>query len=137
MASLGEHGGGGDRSAAARSGASRGVREKPGHFAERLHLRFPCFMLLCERGGTSRPEQSEEAGDGKIATNIQWVGGSAQEQRDAPRLSRDADGRGAFEPVRRADLRRHGGFREEQRGGSAPIHASGARPAEPRLLLPG
>ena len=34
MASLGEHGGGGDRSAAARSGASQGVREKPGHFGQ-------------------------------------------------------------------------------------------------------
>ena len=96
---------------------------------------FPCLMLLSERDGNSRTGQIEEAGNGKIASNIQWCGGSAQEQRDAPRLSRDAGGRGAFEPVRRADLRRHGGFREEQRGVSAPIHAFGARPAEPRRVL--
>ena len=34
MASLGEPGSGGDRSAPARSGASQGVREKPGHFGQ-------------------------------------------------------------------------------------------------------
>ena len=59
-------------------------------------------MLLCERGGTSRSEQSEEAGDRKIPSIIQRDGGSEDEQRDAPRLHRYADDRVAFEPVRRA-----------------------------------
>ena len=34
MASLGELGGGGDRRAVAPSGASQGIREKPGHFGQ-------------------------------------------------------------------------------------------------------
>ena len=58
-----------------------------GAAAVRLHLRFPCLMLLSERDGNSRTGQIEEAGDGKIARNIQWCGGSAQEQRDAPRVN--------------------------------------------------
>ena len=38
---------------------------------ERLHLIFPCLMLLSERDGNSRTGQIEEAGNGKIALNIQ------------------------------------------------------------------
>ena len=92
-------------------------------------------MLLSERDGNSRTGQSEEADSGKIASNIQWGRESVQEQRGAPRLSLGADRLAAFEPVRRADLRRHGRFRRQQRGVFAPIHASRAPPAQPRRFL--
>ena len=66
-------------------------------------------MLLSEKDGNSRSGQNEEAGNGHIASIIQRGRGFPEVRRAAPRLSRDADGLAAFEPVGRADLRRHGG----------------------------
>ena len=40
---------------------------------EPSHLIFLFLMLLSERDGNSRTGQSEEAGNGKIASNIQWA----------------------------------------------------------------
>ena len=101
-----------------------------------IALELPLLHIVPQRGGASRSERSKEAGHGRIPQIFQGGQGSLDQQRDAPRLSRDADGRAAFEPVRRPDLRRHGGFRRPQRMVSAPVHASGARSSRPRRLLP-
>ena len=95
-----------------------------------------CFRKLSGCGGDSRTGQSQEAGNGQILPLFQGRRRSQDRQREAPRLPRDGDGRAAFEHVRRADLRRHGGFRRQQRGVPAPLHDAGARSPEPRHVLP-
>ena len=104
-------------------------------FDRAIALELLLLHTVRQKGDDSFSKQIKEAGNGKIPSIIQWGRGSEDRQRDAPRLLRDADDRGVLEPVRRADMRRHGGLREEQRGVSAPIHASGARFAQPRHVL--
>ena len=88
----------------------------------------------CSRILGSRAGQSKEAGNGTIPSIFQGGEGPTDQQRDAARLARDADDRAAFEPVRRADLRRYGGFRCHQREVPARLHAPGARDSQPRLV---
>ena len=80
-----------------------------GRLTLQLHLIFLCFILPSEGCNIRGSEQGEEADNRKILSNIQRCGGFSDKRRDL-----NGDDRGVFEPVRRVNVRRHGGLREIQ-----------------------